>query len=127
IYPDFVIISGLIKTNLNTDGLIRIYGLDPSKFYNVYFMGNTPTLAGTSVMEFSIGDQSISKTIGGNNYQLVDLVEFKDFSAGQTSVDILITKLSGAYYAGLCSMVIEVNNNLTQILETPVLTSIATG
>ncbi len=109
IYPDFVIISGLMKSDVNSNGLIRLSGLDPNLFYTVYIMGNTTDL-GTAVMSYSSGSQLVNKTIGGGNFQGTNLAELKNISNGMTTADIIVHKTSGVFNAGICSMAIEVSN-----------------
>lgn len=125
IYPNFVMISGIYVTTTTATGLIRLYGLDPDKIYKIYLMGNTDLATLSAVFTYTAGSKSVTKTIGGGNFQIEDLAVLEDVSDGQTSVDILVAKISGAFNSALCSLVIEVSNNETIILNAPGLSSTA--
>jgi hypothetical protein len=102
IYPDAVLRSSYAVSAART---MKVYGLDPGKYYDFTFLGSRANPTVGVVTNYSIGAQTVSLNSANNAQQTVAINHVQP--AADSSIVVTVANAAGSAYGYLNAMVIR--------------------
>lgn len=102
IYPDAVLRSSYAVSAART---MKVYGLDPTKYYDFSFLGSRANPTVGVVTNYSIGTQTVSLNSANNAQQTVAINHVQP--AADSSVVVTVANAAGSSYGYLNAMVVR--------------------